>query len=99
MAEINPRNSVNWLVNEGVNQGYWTRDGNGNSDVQRFINFEGDTLQVHYVGNNRVYVERYKASDLHFYHGVISEDGRTIQGKYLSAQFRGELLWSAKINR
>lgn len=96
MADI--RTSVNWDVTEGVHKGQWTRDGEGGSDEQRFRHFENEEMKVHYVGNNRVYVERFKPGDLHFYHGTISEDGRTISGKYLAASGIGDPTWSAQVN-
>ncbi len=97
MADPNPRNSVNWDIQEGGHRGQWTRDGEGGKDEQRFIHFAGDQMKIHYAGNY-VYVERYKPGDLHFYHGTISSDKRSITGKYLISSIRGEHSWSAQIN-
>ena len=94
-----PRNSIHWDVTEGNHQGQWTRDGDeGGKNEQRFSHYANqDVMNVHYVGN-KVYVERYKPGDLAFYHGTISDDGRTITGKYLAASGIGDPTWSAQIN-
>lgn len=92
------RNSVNWDVTEGGHHGQWTRDGEGGTDEQRFVHWEGEQeLRVHYAGN-KVYVERTKPGDKHFYHGAVSDDGRTITGTYLAASGIGEPSWTAQVN-
>lgn len=92
------RNSVNWDVTEGTQKGQWTRDGAGGTDVQRFVHYENqEELLVHYAGC-RVYVERSKPNDKHFYHGTVSGDGRTITGTYLAASGVGEPIWTAQVN-
>ena len=50
---MDPRNSVNWSVTEGIHQGTWTRNGDGGTDEQMFVHFEGEQeVRVHRASGN-----------------------------------------------
>ncbi|MDY7092956.1 MAG: hypothetical protein SX243_08295 [Acidobacteriota bacterium] len=97
MTRLDPRNSREWDVQESKYTGEWTRTSGEGEDVQHFKHYAGDEMKVHYAGDH-VYVERYKPGDLHYYHGTVSEDGRTVDGKYLIANWDGEKTWSAQLH-